>query len=822
MIKNKKRKKNKKKQYNGFIDFIKQNKVLIIIIAILLLIILFSFGTKIFLLTNFLLGNDIIVKLNADKEFLFLERNQEETIVFEASVTTNPFCKAVCSSTFKDISKNTIIEQDKFTLKPSINLQKKYTLKATSLGYGIELYSFSMDCSSPRTFLCHTDEELTKRNILITVEYHLNYEDKQLKSELEPDLETLKTKLSELGGKKQLFENIIYQLNESIILNENLNINNIQNRFNEHIKEIKTFQDIWEKQDYALLALELENLNKEISETEKQFEGFNKSILAVIYPYSVIVEEIGKAEDQLRQLYLFALINQEKAPEINRTIKEFNSALTLFKQKSSLEQKKKIVGGIMDETKDITSSTNKEFKKEVLKQELQLDIEYDTLCKISGSCTPRPSIEERSKQKIFELNTTCRNIDKFRDNLLLLNSSMKNAYVKEKYLDNEDFIQNISAKVKNIRQNVTEEYLNSLPSNEENTEIIQKLLVRNDLSETKEYSEYDLIPIMISELIKQMPLSCYSANPKIDLVKSPGITKITINKSAQIPLEIEFKEPLPQCCAFGKCEVCCVSEECREKNDVVIFLHGHSLNKDTSAEYSLDAFNKIQEKLEEANYLNGGAISTYTERDSPRDIWNKLPVPLTIKASYYFDIFREPENYIVVQTKSENINTYALRLKELIETVQYKTGKQKVIIIAHSMGGLVARRYIQIFGEDKIEKLILIGTPNKGIAGNTADYCPWIGEQLECRDMNSDSLFINKMNQQKNFEIPVYNLVGTGCKMDSDKGDGIVLEKNAMMDNAKNFIINGTCKGLEKLHTKLLDIDTYPEVYFVIQEALKE
>jgi len=139
------------------------------------------------------------------------------------------------------------------------------------------------------------------------------------------------------------------------------------------------------------------------------------------------------------------------------------------------------------------------------------------------------------------------------------------------------------------------------------------------------------------------------------------------------------------------------------------------------------------------------------------------------------------------------------------------------------MGGLVTRRYIQIFGEDKIDKIILIGTPNKGISGDVKIFCPIIGGgELECRDMNEDSLFMNKLNKGSFPDVIIHNIVGTGCNTRDGVGDGIVLERNAILENADNHIINGTCKSLvEPFHLWLHNSDKTPEVYEVIKEILE-
>jgi len=53
-------------------------------------------------------------------------------------------------------------------------------------------------------------------------------------------------------------------------------------------------------------------------------------------------------------------------------------------------------------------------------------------------------------------------------------------------------------------------------------------------------------------------------------------------------------------------------------------------------------------------------------------------------------------------------------LKDKIEKIKLQTGAQKVNIIAHSMGGLVAKDYIKHYGSDSVNKFIDIGTPHLG------------------------------------------------------------------------------------------------------------
>jgi hypothetical protein len=290
-------------------------------------------------------------------------------------------------------------------------------------------------------------------------------------------------------------------------------------------------------------------------------------------------------------------------------------------------------------------------------------------------------------------------------------------------------------------------------------------------------------------------------------------------------IDVEFSEPKVKCCVFGKCSECCQKEDCINDKTTypVVFLHGHAVNKEVSAEYSLEGFNQIQQKLEQDGYLNAGTINLYSLINESPGLWGMPRVPLTIRASYYFDIFQQPDSYVTIQAKSESIDTYAIRLRDLIDIIKYKTGKPKVNLIAFSMGGLVTRRYLQIFGVQDVNKVILIGTPNKGILGKIADFCPITGEKLECRDMNVDSLFMNKLNSGVKPNVPIYNIVGTGCDMNGKIGDGIVLQEKGWLEGAQNYLINGSCQSaVNPLHLTLRNINIYPEVYSIILQALKD
>ena len=60
------------------------------------------------------------------------------------------------------------------------------------------------------------------------------------------------------------------------------------------------------------------------------------------------------------------------------------------------------------------------------------------------------------------------------------------------------------------------------------------------------------------------------------------------------------------------------------------------------------------------------------------------------------------------------IEHFAGQLAARIEAICAATGAERVALIAHSMGGLVARAYLRRFGAARVEQLITIGTPHHG------------------------------------------------------------------------------------------------------------
>lgn len=111
-----------------------------------------------------------------------------------------------------------------------------------------------------------------------------------------------------------------------------------------------------------------------------------------------------------------------------------------------------------------------------------------------------------------------------------------------------------------------------------------------------------------------------------------------------------------------------------------------------------------------------GAIPVSSEEIGPmRDV--ELEVVIASVPPYFWYHTREynyKDTYFDLTRES-----FAERLQEAVDNVLAVTNSKKVILVAHSMGGLVARAYIKwLGGEKKVYKLLTVGSPNHGIAND--------------------------------------------------------------------------------------------------------
>ena len=96
----------------------------------------------------------------------------------------------------------------------------------------------------------------------------------------------------------------------------------------------------------------------------------------------------------------------------------------------------------------------------------------------------------------------------------------------------------------------------------------------------------------------------------------------------------------------------------------------------------------------------------------------------------------------LVEAVTGNLDLYAARLEAMIEIIKRITGQEKVVLVAHSMGGLVARKYMvkDRSNWEIVHKILTVGTPNLGVKVA-------VGIVGQLKDVKWGSEFITELNQ---------------------------------------------------------------------------
>lgn len=517
---------------------------------------------------------------------------------------------------------------------------------------------------------------------------------------------------------------------------------------------------------------------------------------------------------------------QENSRAVLITINyDLNDEDKLFKntsreQISSLLEMLYLSNGKLNESMTNIQSINNSFSAEYFIQNLK---SMDNLSEINSSLNS--VIDLWKKQKFNSLRTELPSIW---DRILSLSSEYRNLSLDiisnistynnliDELINSRKMLDELSQKNLDVSQCTN---LNVIVSNF-NEAIIQ---FREELNLSNKITLVENISYAIRKFYNEsgnvagVSEACLLTEPisEVNFIKIP-ITEI-VN---EIPAPLD--EPNPVCCYYGKCEKCC-DKTCSSINYPVIFLHGQSINKALPADYSFDTFLKIKEKLILESYIDAGSV-VLSQAGEKEGLWGEINVSMIMTASYFFDTYKTSAGEKTVSSNTDSIDTYAIRLKSIVDLVKYRTNKDKAILVAHSMGGVVARRYIQIFGGKDVEKLILITVPNHGVDDKVRDYCAVIGPEASCNDLSEDSILMNKLNNAPTDIVPTYNIVGIGCDMGDDTGDGIIKNSSQYLDYATNYYFNGTCNELSfgYFHEFIIDSDKYPEVYTMIRELLKK
>lgn len=99
------------------------------------------------------------------------------------------------------------------------------------------------------------------------------------------------------------------------------------------------------------------------------------------------------------------------------------------------------------------------------------------------------------------------------------------------------------------------------------------------------------------------------------------------------------------------------------------------------------------------------------------------------------------------------IANYAPQIARAVDEILKATGAKRLVLIGHSMGGLVSRAYLDQFGADKVAHVITLGTPHLGTwmtnlavgpnVRNMAEDSPWLAGLREREAARSAQPYAN-------------------------------------------------------------------------------
>jgi len=737
----KKTKKKSKKKVNSKKKTVKKTKKpkkvkKITIIAIILLF--FLIGVALGLIKiNFLIDEEIIIKVSPQYESINTKSNSEINVYFEAEFQNYPLCVAECSYFVKDVSKNQILFEGEFDFS-NYNVQKvNKKINVPEYGYGQKVIQYSVSCKNKLRSFCPTNNNSFNRIATKTINYEPNDEQKEIETSFRQKINDAKDKLNEIQNNIDKINFTMNTINKKTSALAKEEMSELERKRKDKEFEINSLINSWNNQEFSVIKLvgnnnlfiddysELENQsNKLKEEIYKQVENTNYLVN--------ITNNIKEEKDLINSILATGISGNVDLIENN-----YNDLIVALTSNFLLD-----LTTLSDLNKK-TDIINEEYRK------IKMKIFYTNY---SDDPYIIDYVLERNLYCINNMDCNLSDINYyFNDSVNNIAKGIKLCEDTNKFQIN-DSNETLNVRVEKLKiawsileqLNIKTNYSILLQrKNELITEINNELLRYNETSSInyypKEYNQTlfnDIQSVYSTDLINKKQIECnedyiYFPNTNLEYI---SVEKLDVNTTF-----FNLSKQKDICCLYEKCEPCN-----EEKTIPLILIHGHSFSGRSSAYTSTEIFTQLEKQFEEdENYLITGILNPQSSEDYTSGELGKQNVPAVFKTTYYVDYYKGIPGFIIQESKSNNIDSYAIRLNEIVEYVKDITGSEKVNILAHSMGGLVSRRYIQVFGESSVNKFIMVGTPNHGIDDKTTTLCKIFGSEAECDDMNKDSLFMS-------------------------------------------------------------------------------
>lgn len=756
-----------RKVKNWFNNLSTTQKVIVVCFALMLSIFLLERAVYGFFYFNSI-QDGMTIFISTDNEIVDIPRNNDFSLQFDARVQNLPLCTATCVWQLRDTSTNTVVSRGEERIQQGFGRDFNFSVSASNQRQ-VKPYKLTLQCQNEATRYCRGTSSSSTASTIVNITYDdIELEHKSfVNNRYDEVASSWHQDIQELHFLKGVEDERLTSITDSI----QSDYERVQNQLNLLEQSIRndnptSARNILVNQDGSQAVSMYETLRNQEEESVSLINRFIRNQTSIHAHYLVFGNQT-----------LF----DERLQSIQRVHRDFNQTPipTGLNTSQSFATFKNSLNNTEMRRVSSQASTYKNTYKNIL-------------CNVKGfEC----GVSEQNRSFEEELVDSCSYLNMFEETSQIAQReftlSLRPNQTVQETLD--DF------NVTQIRQqdnfNQLQEELLLLAVNETPTQNTSLLL--------------SLIPRLESEANTFKDTYCSKNFTFPSQTLSPVLPELPNNITTYNPVRF----PTQQCCSLGTCRACAF-----EERTPIILVHGHAIAESSQPEYSLQAMKNLANTLEQDGYFYFGHVFPQRNIESnTKRILSKLPSNVVFTTTYYTDSFAEEGEYYRLVTKAEPIETYGIRLSEVVDMVLRETGQERVDIISHSMGGLVTRSYLQNFGEDSVRSVVLIGTPNHGVSGRTARFCNVFGSENACRDMRRGSDFLQTVNSYEP-SIPVMNIIGVGCQ--GTDYDGIVFRDEVELDWTQNFVYEGNCEGAFTLHSKLNRPRFMPEVYDDIKEFL--
>ncbi|MGV8150233.1 MAG: esterase/lipase family protein [Candidatus Woesearchaeota archaeon] len=772
--------------------------IIILLIVIFVVLLIYAYRT-----INLIIKEEILINTGKNYETVTLQYGERYEFSITADIQNYWLCKAECVHSIKDLATNNYLFNETFYVTNNRKVSES-VLISPRRGYGQNIFQYTIECANIETSRCPSDADLYKRTNTLVLNYLPNANQEILINELLNESIYFAAKLSNTQENMDVSAAIIQSAGMNFSKDEILKDADLRKDL-EFIKRdynaalIKWNNDEYEDAKTLIKRDDLEILNiaslDMLNKLKQEISLYNEMI--ILHRASIL-----DAKTILEMMQFYPLQDEDFYSDAKTSIWLVNTNTQKFfyeKKYEALAREARLeeinVKNTLNSFNNASDETKGDYVDLYLANLLSCKVLDCNITELNYSLYGLEDIKYRcnaysliSQQFTKAKNITKNNREAFNESLQAINLEEKQYIVQA--LNNFNYSQNPSI-TSRIEKYILE--INLTPDNQS-----------INLSNNSKYYSLAFAPLTttmynIGEYCSRSPVTNKIDEFNMTTKEIPALQ----SEIKYLPLQI----PKTKCCIYSKCEECGI-----EKKYPLILLHGHSFNQKNSAYQSTEIYNILENNLTKNDYVSLG-VWLNGEYNPYISLQN---VKILTKPTYYITTTILGSN--TIESKDESIDAYADRLKEYIENILYTTGRSKTDIVAHSMGGLVVRRYVQKYGPERINKLILIGTPNNGIDDRIYTYCKLFGNEKECDDMHHNSSFILEVS--KTYPMPeTYLIIGKGCDMNGYDGDGIVLTSSSEMKGYKTYYIEGNCTTTGYMHSAMLE--KYPQVTKIIIELLE-